>query len=211
MTPQTLAGIFALIFLASFGASYLLVSVKRASRSRFDLAPNSLARLRGTSGVYRCRFVRSDAQGWWFTCPISRDSFVPVRVGEHLFVEAPVEGRGAMVFESTIMLRDKDCHEICLKRPQASKVFERRIDSRDRSLSGQACRVNGDEGEILDMSPNGIRLVTHLGLAKGDEVKVELPAGNGFAWGWVLEATPEAFGTRQGTCVRVRFAESLVG
>lgn len=204
-SPLILLGWFALVLLASVAVSYALTALKLRSAGNFDLEPNAPVRLRGTSGMLRCRFVRSDALGWWFTCPISRDHYVPLRVGEHLFVEAPVTGKGAFVFETEVAARDGLAHEICLRRPSVRKVFERRIDPRDSGLRGEACEVNGEQGEILDMSPNGVRVVCLSGAMRGDEVRLRLP-GKGLVFGWVLESTPEAFGDRQGACLRIRIA-----
>lgn len=205
MEPLGLVGTVSLVFLLTLGASYAMVCLKHRARARRIPLPNLPVRLRGPSGMYRCHFLREDPVGWWFSAPLSRDAYVPLRIGEKLFVEAPVSGEGAVVFESEIVARDGREHEICLRRPSASRVFERRLASRDRSLAGRRCSVNGQPAEIVDISEHGVRVICLDSHSRGDEVRVGLP-DRGMVFGWVLEATPEAFGSSRGTCLRIRLS-----
>lgn len=200
----SLLALVAATFLLSALLSWALVTVARTRRARIAPLDNAVVRLRGPSGVYRCRLLRSGSDGWWVTSPLARNAYVPLRVGEALTAEVGV-ANGALLFETRVLDRDPANHGLKIEPPRAPMRIERRSEPRVRTLAGHPCEIDGERGEIVDTSERGVRLLTGLGLAKGDEVRLRMPDG-GFAAGWVLETEPAAFGDRQGSQVRVLLA-----
>jgi|DewCreStandDraft_4_1066084.scaffolds.fasta_scaffold90308_1 hypothetical protein len=194
----------AAVFLISATLSYGFTTLARRRRAVVVPEENAVLRLRGPSGMYRCRLLRVGRDGWWVTSPLSRNAPIPLRIGENLSVEMGTPG-GAILFDTRILDRDPVQHALKLDRPKKASRIERRAEARDRRWAGRPCLVDGERGEIVDTSPRGVRLVTGLGLAKGDEVRIRMP-DDSLACGWVLETEPAAFGDRQGSQVRVLLA-----
>lgn len=200
----SLLAMVAAVFLISAVLSWVFVSVGRSRRAAVVPDENAVLRLRGACGMYRCRLLRSGGDGWWVTSPLSRNAYVPLRIGQTLSAELGVSG-GAILFETRVLDRDPSSHALKLDRPRKATRLERREEPREKRWAGRECLIEGEPAEIVDTSPRGVRLVTTLGLAKGDEVRIRMP-DDSLACGWVLETEPAAFASRQGSQVRVLLA-----
>lgn len=204
-----LIGISTLVFAVSIAIGYM-VGVVRNGRRVPAPALGVQLRLKSPSGVYRARLLRAEKGGWWLSSPLQRNAYVPLRVGEPLVIEAP-SSVGAMVFHTEVLERDATTHEFRVRPPREVHEVERRLEYRHKCFLGRPFTANGEPAELVDLSVSGARFLTLAPAAKGDDLRLELPAPFGTVVGWVLETEPASLGNRTGSLVRVRLARPLEG
>lgn len=195
---------FVALFLVSVGASYAFTRFTMMAKKPIAPTPFSKVRVRATSGVYRSRYLGETAEGWQFAAPLCRDSYVPLRVGEELTVEAVCD-QGVMLFRTVVVSRDAVDHTLTFARPGATTRTNRREEERSSEFAGKEVELEGLPANILNLSPRGACLVTSKTLTPGDWVKVKLPWQPNPVFGWVLEQdTPDRV-----MKVRIRFDEAV--
>lgn len=201
-----LVGLFSLVFAVSFGAAYLWASLKRR-QAQVPPPERSVARLRTAGAVYRCRFVGVDPAGWRFTCPIQRDAYVPIRVGEGVTVECAAEG-GVRVFRTDVVGRDAVAKELILRAPDTVHLRDRRSERRRDDVAGLTVVVDGIEGTLADISRTGLRMLSSRPIEKGERVSV-LVAGVGpeRKMAWVIGSESNSYGP--GFIIRLKLEETF--
>jgi c-di-GMP-binding flagellar brake protein YcgR len=153
--------------------------------------------------MHRSRFARQTENGWVIGAPLSRDAYVPIRVGEKLTVVMPTD-KGLRQFETEVVLRDTETHELTVKIPARMSVVERRQSERiDKFLNPNAL-IEGKAATLVDLSTGGVRLVTSEPLKRGERAAIDLP-DNGRVFGWVLDSAPSS----PGYVLRLRFEEPV--
>lgn len=163
----------------------------------------STLRIRGTGGQYRAKLLGYDNLTWRISCPLSRNNYVPLRVQDKLTVEAPMED-GVIIFRTQVTSRDEENHEFLLAAPENPTVTDRRSEKR-KPIAGVAS-IEGETGELVDISSLGARILTNRPCHVGERVRVEL--NGGMIYAWVLDFWPtRAEGYRE--TIRVRFEEVL--
>jgi hypothetical protein len=201
---------FVLFFGGSLLVSYGLFSLLSARRNRLDIAEGTAVRLVGPGGAYRCHYLGRDGEDLLFTSPLQADRYVPIRVGEKLFVQVP--GVDCMLsFRSTVVKRDGSSHELVLSNPDYVRRTERRSEPRLTKFAGEDALFDGEPASIVDLSAAGACLLSRRRPDPGQRVRVVLPASQLDTVGWALEASPASIGTHQGYKVRVQFTEPLSG
>jgi hypothetical protein len=199
-----------LFFGGSLLVSYGVVSLIAARRQRLDLDEGVSVRLIGPGGSYRCHFLGFRGEDLAFSSPIQADRYVPVRVGERLYVQAP--GKDCMLsFRCTVIARDGDAHELRLTAPDYVRRSQRRSEPRMTDLTGEDALVDGEPATLVDLSAAGACLLSRRRSEPGRRVRVVLPKGELDTIGWVLEATPSEVGVYQGYKTRIQFTEPLAG
>ncbi|HEY3781988.1 MAG TPA: flagellar brake protein [Fimbriimonadaceae bacterium] len=197
-----LCGYFAIVFAVSIGASYFITSL-RVKRKNVELLPNTTLQIRSGEGIYRSKFLGDNASGWIISAPLSRDAYVPLRVGEKITVVGPTE-HGLKHFQTEVLLRDSDTHELTIKIPDRMSNVERRQSFRvDKFLSPSAL-VEGQPATLLDLSEGGARVVLHDPLKRGERTAIEL-LGADKMYAWVVDSSP----ANPGYVIRLRFEEPL--
>jgi c-di-GMP-binding flagellar brake protein YcgR len=197
-----LCGYFAIVFAVSIGASYLITSI-RVKRKNAAPLPNTTLQIRTGSGLYRSKFIGDNASGWVISAPLSRDAYVPLRVGEAITVLGPTES-GLKHFHTEILLRDSETHELTIKIPEKMSTVERRQSFRvDKFLTPNAV-VEGQPATLLDLSEGGARVVIREQIKRGERTALELP-GNDKMFAWVVDSSP----ANPGYVIRLRFEEPL--
>src|SRR5512141_887054 len=73
---------------------------KRAKR--LELPEGAVVKLRGRKGMYRSRLIAPSEAGWRIGAPLQRDSYVPLRPGESITVEAATP-KGLISFRSQVL------------------------------------------------------------------------------------------------------------
>lgn len=205
-----MVGLLAVVFGISMGLSY---AVSARNRKHIQLVPipeNTSCRVIGPGGVYRCYFLRRSKKGLVFSAPLQRDSYVPVRLGEVMMVQAPMAD-SIVTFRAAVCARDADTHEFTVDNPDRIRHINRRAEDRDTSLEGTIVNVNGTPAALVDLSACGAKVVVADVVRPGDSVCLDLPEDYGVAHGWALESTPTADGRRLARCVRIRFEQPLSG
>lgn len=205
-----MVGFLALLFAASMAVSYAVTARKRKKLLIVPLPENTRVRMVGPGGSYRAFFLRQTKNGLVFSAPLQRDHFVPVRIGEALMVQAPLDD-SIVTFRSTVTHRDPVTHELTLAAPSRIKHSDRRTEDREANLRGAIVKANGETSTLLDLSAGGARIVTTAPIEPGDTVRLELPMDYGTAHGWALESIAIAQGRSQAREVRLRFEEPLSG
>lgn len=201
-----LVGLFAVVFAVSFGLAYVWSVLKRR-QSQIPPPVNSVARLRTPGAVYRTRFVGVDAVGWRFTCPLQRDAYVPIRVGEAVTVECQSEG-GVRIFRSEVVGRDALTKELILRVPGTVYVRDRRFEARRTDVAGMTVDIDGTEAVLADLSSTGLRVVAAKPIPKGERVSLRM-AGvvPDRQTAWVIGSEPNVNGP--GFLVRLKLEEAL--
>ncbi len=190
---------FAALFIASLLLSYGFTRLVRRRQVPAP-APGAVLRLRAESGVYRARFVGETPEGWAFSAPLSRDAYVPLRIGEDLLIEAGFAS-GVMTFRTQLVARFNDTHVMVAQIPRT--VFKRERREAPRVAASSAILVEGEGAQLVDVSSCGVRFKADRNYKRGDRIKLEIPEWEAPVFGWILET--EAAGTR------VRFEEELSG
>jgi len=196
-----LFGFFTAVFAASVAGSYMVFeAIKRVKRSRRNLRPTGPLKLRGTSGMYRSNFLDAYPGHWVISAPLQRYVYVPLHVGDTLFIEAPVVG-GTAFFRATITERRQMTHEYVIQLPEDMPVRQRRGEAREYYGAGKTCVINGNEGRVLNRSLTGALVVSTYRPDHGDFVRIQVEGEE--LEGYALEAEPAAMGNKQGARIRV--------
>jgi len=205
-----LVGVFSVVFGVTVAISYGIHVVKRPRINKVDLPENATVRMVGAGGVYRCHYLRAERRGLVFSSPIQRDHYVPLRAGESLMIQVPMP-ESLLTFRTTILERDADQHEFLLAHPEGIKRIDRRSEVRDTTIDGQEAILNGDSATMVDLSAGGAKVITSQVVDPGDQVRLELPANLGSAYGWALESTATHRGRQSARAVRIKFQVPLSG
>lgn len=205
-----MVGLLAAVFAVSMVASWVLARKNRNRVTFVPLSENARVRMVGPGGTYRCYYLRRTKKGLFFSAPLQRDEYVPVRVGESLMVQAPIAD-SLVTFRSSVVSRDGESHEFCIAHPVRMRQVDRRSEARDKSVQGSIVRLNGDSASLVDLSAGGARIVSNSDVLPGDTVFVDLPDELGSVQGWALESVPSQFGGATTREFRIRFEEPLSG
>jgi len=200
--PVVLVGFLVSAFAVSAALAYWITGRKPKIKARPKLGSN--LRLRGAGGMYRAKLLGIDEQAWRISCPLSRNSYVPLRIDDHLAVEAPVEN-GVIIFRTHVSGRDEETHELLLAAPDSIAVTDRRNEPR-RPAKGLA-HIEGEEAALVDISTLGARILTNRPCHVGERVRVEF--NENLIYGWVLDFWPNRSPDSFRESVRVRFEEVL--
>lgn len=199
-----------MVFGASAALSYGYTYLRNRRRPGLNLPVNSKARLVGAKGAYRSYYLRSLPEGLVFSSPLQRDRFAPLRIGESVMVQLPVEG-GVVTFCTKVLSRTPESEEFVVEHPQTFRRADRRIEPRDTTCAGTLATLNGSQAVMKDLSAGGARVVSTSRVQPGDTARLELPLGMGEAYGWVVAAHPGVIEGRQGIEARIQFQKPLSG
>ena len=174
-----------ILFFSSLILSYGLTRLIR--RSNLRLEPGTTVQFRTATGLYRSRFLGAGRDGWQFSAPLQRDSFVPLRVGEPMTVQATGAG-GVLSFRSRVIDRQMTTHDFMLAPPERVVRTERRATKRV-PCQGATGEIEGRPAFFTDLSRTGARLECQTAAERGERVSIRTPGGE-VAPAWVLEALP---------------------
>ena len=194
------------VFLGSFLVARALVMAKKNPSGKLELKSGIKLKLVTASGAYRCHVESAGKRGIVTSVPLFRDSYVPLRVGEKILVQAAYDDR-LLTFRTVVLARDGVYHRLTLANPTAFRNSERRSEQRRKSFEKSTVVVNKSQSHLLDISSWGARLQTPEPLSPGDLVYVEWPPESGEVSGSVLDSKPVLVGNRMGREVRIRFDE----
>lgn len=193
-----------LFFAGSLGTSFLVAwAFLRRNDKPMSLRPGAVFRLRCQEGIHRATLVEETSRGWLLGAPLQRDSYVPIRVGEKMLVEATDEN-GAFLFRTEVLEREVTGHRLLIARPKRLSRIERRGERRRREVALDAM-LDGEEGKVVDLSRFGARIATRASLTRGERVRLDVDGASGPMYGWVLEAMPGSDLGYNSSEVRVRF------
>lgn len=190
-------------FALSATAGYVLTTRKRV-RLRVMPEVGATLRLRSTSGVYRSKLIGLAPDAWTLSAPLSRNHYVPLRVGDRVTVEAPVRG-GVYLFKTTISDRTTDEHELRILPPMNVLPRDRR--ELKRYERHEPAKIEGQPAFLVDISAWGARLKALSRFKPGERIRLDLEDGMVFAW--VLECWPTRHGDEWKEVIRVRFESAL--
>lgn len=191
---------FAALFTISLAVSYL--ATRWAMNRKRVKAPveNAKLRVRAAAGVYRARFLGEVECGWRMSAPLCRDSYVPLRVGEELTIEAMAE-EGVTLFHTVVIDRDAVDHTFTIRRPSQTFFSDRRSESRRGDVAGHAGMIEGLEASLINVSSQGACLASDARVRPGDCVEVSLPWLNGKVAAYVMASE----GSQRFKRMRLRF------
>lgn len=181
------------------GAGWFYTRAKSRYQERLNPVEGAILTIRATSGVYRSHMITLGRTSWTLSAPLQRDNYVPLRVGEELIIEAATD-RGALLFRSEVVARMSNPHAILIKRPTKIHRVERREHKRWPNMAGERVRVEGQVGQLLDLSEGGARVRLATKPYKGDRVRLDMPSGKA-VYAWVIAS--------EGSEARLRFEELM--
>lgn len=190
---------FAVGFIFALSVAWLFVKVAQRVNQQQVPRPGAVLRIRASSGMYRSHMVGLSDSVWTISAPIQRDTYVPLRVGEELVIEAACNS-GALIFRSQIVAREADSHTLLIQKPSKVHAVERRGHRRWPHLCGAEVKLEGQTSRLIDLSEGGAKVKTGYQTHKGDRVRMNLPDGQE-VYGWVI--------SRDGDEARLRFEELL--
>jgi|SRR5579862_4158664 len=194
-------GIEVLLCLSGFAAaltvSWLSLRLALVQRKRMEPSPGAILRIRGAAGVYRSQVLSLSDSEWTISAPLQRDAFLALGMGESVVAEAAFPC-GVLVFRSKVISIDARGHSVVLQPPNRIHRLDRRQCKRWPEMAGQGIEIEGQSGQILDLSEGGARIATAYRPNKGERVRLDMPWGE-VVYAWVL--------SREGSEARVRFEE----
>jgi hypothetical protein len=131
-----------------------------------------------------------------------------MRNGECLVGESPVLG-GVLLFSTRVLGRDASNHQLEEAVPDDLRRVERRVEPRDCRFRDEKSSLNGEMAVLLDVSPNGARVISTSNACAGDSVTLQLPGELGLVRGWVLSTLPDSLGSKRASQIRVLFVDSI--
>ncbi|MBL8040917.1 MAG: flagellar brake protein [Chthonomonas sp.] len=202
--------LFATAFVTSLaiGAGVSHFRLRRRRHVLDTVRPETIVRLRSLSGMYRARFLTKDRAGIHISSPMQRDFFVPLRVGEEVSIEVPID-KGVVVFKSEVVSRDTGNHTFCLRAPAVPALINRREEARTERFHGEQAFINEEPAELVDVSRSGARLLSFCRHEPGDVVRVAIPRFDASQLAHVMDCTPAPLQDRQGFQLRLRFIDPL--
>lgn len=199
-----------LFFGGSLLVSYCVVTAVSSKKHKLSLEVGTTVRLVGPGGAYRCHYLGNRDEHMALSSPIQADRYVPIRVGERIYVQAP--GKNCMVsFRTSVVARDIEAHELIVETPDFVRKSERRSENRMTRLAGEDALVEGELAMIVNLSAAGACLIMSRRPAAGDRLHVVLPSSQLDSVAWALEATPDVLDGKTGYRVRMAFEEPLAG
>lgn len=171
-----LVGSFTLVFALSYALTFMFTQFLKKRHPELVPAENDKIRFKTSEGMFRCRYVREDVEGWHFSAPMQRDHYVPLAVGTELTCEA-ITQHGVLIFESTVINRRLDPARIVVTAPAEIKIIERRDRQRVTDMAEMDITIDGQKGKLIDRSSGGIKVVLGGFLKEGEAVEVNFPNG----------------------------------
>ena len=179
-----LLGVFLTSFFIAYGITVGRGAVRRRQVHHLAPTPDALIRIRCREGVLRCNMVNS-----------GRDS-------------CPVLG-GVLLFSTRVLGRDASNHQLEVAVPDDLRRVERRVEPRDCRFRDEKSSLNGEMAVLLDVSPNGARVISTSNACAGDSVTLQLPGELGLVRGLVLSTLPDSLGSKRASQIRVLFVDSI--
>jgi hypothetical protein len=202
-----LIGYIAIVFAFSFSASYLLVRLTQRKRLANN-PPLGPVQISSGSAMYRSRFIREENGHWVLAAPLSRDSYVPLRVGEMVSIQAVAKG-GVYRFRAEIASRDAETHQFAVRAPDALSLVERRDNPRLTFSPPEEARVEGDSAWLQDLSPLGARVLATIKAPRGERVRLDLSNTDEPVFAWVLDCAAAPAAHNAECLMRLRFEEAF--
>jgi hypothetical protein len=197
------------LFVLSMAGGWLLVHLvdRRAGRMP-DPPSGARVRIRSTLGIHRCHFLQTLPDGWSLSCPISRDAYVPIRIGERLTLEVATP-EGLLLYQTTLLDRNTDPHRLLVARPDWWTLRDRRGAGRLEGPGLPEASLEGERTVLADLSVHGARGVTSARCHSGERVRLDVPWRSDPIFAWVLEARTRPSCEGQESEVRLRFEETV--
>lgn len=168
-----LVGYVALLFGGSFAVGYVLAAFRGTKGLVAHPEPGVKVRARSHDQVYRTRFLSATPEGWVLAAPLSRDRYVPLRIGEKLTIEAACD-QGLVLWRTEVVARAMDPHTFTVRKPEPARPQNRRRECRMPGSPWPEATLDGRPVELLDVSPRGCRVLADTRLAIGALVRVRL-------------------------------------
>ncbi len=180
---------FALYIFGLFGLSclisYAIVRGKSPRRLK-DLLKLSTITLRGSGGVYRSRITTIGADTILIDAPLHQESYLPIRVGETMRIEAGFDDQVA-IFRAEVIARYAETHSLEIKPITEISHVNRRIQPRNCPEQWLPCELDGHPAVLIDYSASGAKVLTRDKYSTGDLVRIETPLTKGETLACVLE------------------------
>ena len=189
------------VFAGSMALGFVCVKFLRRKKAPVPKV-NAVLRITSAGTVYRAHFVGERPDGWSFTPPLQRDSYVPIRVGEPITIETVMDG-GVAVFRTTLRERSVNPPLLIADKPAFWHVEERRDSIRIEDIGHVNAKLDGDKVGLIDLSACGARIRSQAVRKEGDRVKLEVSGLGDAIYGWVLDS--DRRGDRY--ILRMRFEE----
>lgn len=197
-------GYHAVLFAVVGGITYWLATRRRRMIEVCRLEPGQKVRVRSGRHLYRTRLAGETAEGWIFEAPISRDHFVPLRIGEEVVIEATCRN-GVLLYRTNVIARALYPHTFTVSRPSGVAPMDRRGAPRYDGLRWPHAFLDDHPVELVDVSNLGCCLRSSRPVAPVTFVNVRLSFHPTPVPGQVIDC--ERVG--DGHLVHIRFAEAV--
>lgn len=196
------------VFVASVLLGYLWYRVRfGVQASKPILMPNMAVRIKTSSGMYRSRFAGESGSKLRFESLLSRQSFVPIRVGELVTIEAATN-QGIVLFRSRVVEREEATHDLVIERPKEISHVDRRDAARFPCNDMEVTvKLDGLSAQLIDLSAKGAKLRTRCEYKKGERVSIEFPWQSTEIGAWVIDIASAGLGENACSVLRIVFEE----
>ena len=122
-----------------------------------------------------------------------------LREGEDVKVEATTAD-GLVVFQTEVVSRDPETHELVVRIPEGAHPIDRRSDKRMIPATNRI-KIDGAHAVICDIARGGAKVVADVTKKPGERIRLDGPGDADPCYGWVLDSEVQG-----GTCkMRVAF------
>lgn len=198
--------LFFITVVVSACLTYCLTRYRKSAKCPILLNEGQKVRLLTPSGAYWSHVQSHSPKGTVVSAPLYNNSFVPLRPGQSVVIQVPMQ-QGLATMHSEVVSRNVTDHSLVLSPIANYRVSERRVAGRTRLLEMKPILVNGFPGDLVDFGQTGSRFRTSVSVAAGDRVRLTMDDQD--FYGWALGVDDSGGGPHFTHEVRVQFEDPV--
>lgn len=181
-----------LLFMAAI-CGYVLVRLRNRPQSHLPAIEGCTVRIKCDGTLYRTRLTGFQGRDIVVAAPLSRDSYVPMRIGQAATLEL-LSRSGVLLVQTRLAKRNSSSHELIFEGGHPTSVVERRAVDRIDFKPPARIWLNEANGELLDFSEKGAKAIASGSFFKGERIAVLLPWQEDTLYAWVISVDPDTSG-----------------
>lgn len=197
-------GLAAMLFIVAAASGYVMVRLRNRPESHLPAIDGCTVRIKCDGTLYRTRLTGFQGRDIVVAAPLSRDSYVPIRIGQAATLEL-LSRKGVLLVQTRLSRRNSATHELVFEGGNPTSVVERRATDRLEFAPPSRIWLNEFTGELLDFSEKGAKAVAKGRFFKGERIAVILPWHSDTLYAWIVAV--ENNGNSESHLIRFIFEE----
>lgn len=182
-------GLTAMLLFMAAVSGYALVRLKNRPQEHLPAIEGCTVRIKCDGTLYRTRLTGFQGRDIVVAAPLSRDSYVPIRIGQAATLEL-LSKKGVLLIQTRLSKRNSATHELVFEGGNPSSLIERRAADRVEFNPSARIWLNDASGELLDFSEKGGKARASGNFFKGERISVLLPWQKDVLYAWVISVEP---------------------